>query len=123
MSLTYVLHMPDVNATLNGTKDEVKPSDSTPRERTRVIYAQPLAPALTSSSVQVTQVTQKTNQMPQGWETLGVGQLFSRSADGVCVHLKVSKSKAISLDDARPMKLSPDQQISLRIHRVWFTTF
>lgn len=115
--------MPDVNTTLNGATNEVKSSDPVPGQRTRVVYAQPLAPALSSSSVQVTQVTQKTSQLPQTWETLGVGQLFSRSSDGVCVHLKVSKSKAFSLDDARPMKLSPDQQMVLRVHRVWFATF
>lgn len=114
--------MPDSNATLNGNKGEVH-NESVPKTQVRYVYSQPLAPALTSSSLQVTQVTQKTSQVPQTWESMGIGQLFSRTSDGVCVHLKVSKSKAISLDDARPMKLSPEQQMVLRVHRVWLTTF
>lgn len=115
--------MSSANATVNGAKDEVQVADTPPRKRVQVVYAQPLPPALTSSSVQVTQVTQKTSQQPQTYESLEVGQLFSRTPDGACVYSKVSKSKAVALDDAKPMRLSPDQQIGLRVHRVWLTTF
>lgn len=115
--------MPEANATINATKEEVKQADNQPKSHVRYVYAQPLAPALTASSLQVTQVTQKTSQQPQSYESLGTGQLFSREPGGTCVYVKVSKSKAISLDDARPMKLSPDHQIGLRVYRVWLNTF
>lgn len=115
--------MSNANATLNGAKEEVQVADTSPRKRVQVVYAQPLPPALTSDSIKVTQVTQKTSQQPVSYESLEVGQLFSRVSGGACVYLKVSKSKAVALDDAKPMKLSPDQQMGLRVHRVWLTTF